>query len=81
MLSSSFIVVGFFVSTFFSPLFVSFYSFVCKMSGFGRICCDNGSYLVDDIRLDHDETMKAYGESGTLMELEFIVPSKKTNIG
>ena len=37
------------------------------MAGFGRIRRDDDSFLADDIRLDRDETIKAFGRDSTLM--------------
>ena len=44
------------------------------MFGFDRIRYKIGSYFTDDIRLDCKESIKAFGENGTLIGLEFIVP-------
>ena len=50
------------------------------MFNFGKIRCNNGSYLMDDIRLDRVKTIKVFGESGTLMGLSFLVLAKKARI-
>ena len=43
------------------------------MFNFGKIRCNNGSYLVDDIRLDRAKTIKVFGESGIVIGLPFLV--------
>ena len=50
------------------------------MFGFDRIHCQNNSYFVDDIRLDREESIKVFGENGTLMGLEFIVSDGEARI-
>ena len=44
------------------------------MCGFDKIRYRDGSFFLDDIRLDCEESMKAFGANGTLMGLEFLVP-------
>ena len=53
---------------------------MAKMANFSRIRRDDGSFLVDDIPFDCEETIKIYGEDGTLMGLLFSVPGKGTCI-
>ena len=50
------------------------------MSGFDRIHRKNGFYFADDTRLDRKENIKVFGENGTLMGLEFIVPGEEARI-
>ena len=50
------------------------------MYGFGKIRCNDGSFLADDIRLNREKTIKVYGENGTLMGLSFLVPGERTCI-
>ena len=50
------------------------------MVDFSRIYHDNGSFLVDEITLDHENTIEAYGEKGTLMGQMFFVPNERTCI-
>ena len=44
------------------------------MSGFDRIRSKDDSYFADNICLDREESIKAFGQNGTLIKLEFIVP-------
>ena len=46
------------------------------MSNFGKIRRKNGSFLVEDIRLDCAETIKVLGEDATVMGLSFSVPDE-----
>ena len=50
------------------------------MSDFDRIRHKNGAYFVDNIRLDREENIKAFGENDTLMWLEFIVLGGEAHI-
>ena len=50
------------------------------MSNFGKIHHKNGSYLADDIRLNCAETIKVFGEDGTMLGLLFSFPSKEARI-
>ena len=43
------------------------------MSNFGKIHWNDSSYLADDIRFDRVETIKVFGESGTIIGLSFLV--------
>ena len=53
---------------------------MAKTVDFSRIRRDNGSFLADDIPLNYDETIKVYGEDGTLIGLSFSVPDERTCI-
>ena len=53
---------------------------MAKTTDFSRIHPDDGSFLADDILLDHEETIKVYGEDGTLMGFLFFVPDEGTCI-
>ena len=50
------------------------------MSNFERIRRRDGSFLADDIHLNHVETIKVAGEGGTRNGLEFIVLGNKAQI-
>ena len=50
------------------------------MSNFGKIHRRNGSFLADDIGLNHVETIKAIGDVDTINGLEFIVPDDEVQI-
>ena len=46
------------------------------MADFIRICRDDGLFLVDEIPFDRENTIKVYGENGTLMGLPFFIPGE-----
>ena len=50
------------------------------MYGFDRIHRKNGFYFANDTRLDRKESIKVFGENGTLIRLEFIVPGEEARI-
>ena len=50
------------------------------MVDFGRICSDDGSFMVDCIDLDRSSTIKVFGENGTLTGLPFSISEKGTSI-
>ena len=50
------------------------------MSGFGRIRHGDGSFMANDIRLDHGKMIKVFGKNGTLMGLPFLVPDREARI-
>ena len=50
------------------------------MSNFGKIRRKDGSYLADDIRLDRVETIKVFGEKGTVIGLSFSVLNEEAQI-
>ena len=50
------------------------------MSNLCKIHRKDGSYLVDDIRLDHAETIKVVGEDGIVIGLPFSVPDNEAQI-
>ena len=46
------------------------------MASLGKICRGDSSFLANNILLDHDEMIKAFGEDGTLLRLSFLVFSR-----
>ena len=50
------------------------------MVDFGRICRDDGSFMVYCIDLDRSSIVKVFGENGTLTGLPFFVSEKGTSI-
>ena len=62
-------------------LIILFFAFlVGKMCGFDRIRHKDDSFFTDDIHLDREESMKAFGANDTLMGLEFLVPDEEARI-
>ena len=47
------------------------------MVNFSKIRHGDSSFLANDIRLDWEETIKVYGENGTLIGFSFSIPSEK----
>ena len=70
---------SFFLCFFLLLLFVSLI-FPLPMTDFSKICNNDGTFKIDDINLDHTNTIKVFGKSGTLMELHFFVPDKEACI-
>ena len=51
--------------------------FLAIMADFGKICHSDGLFKVDDTNIDRTNTIKVFGEGGTLMRLPFSVLCKK----
>ena len=50
------------------------------MCGFDNIHRRDNSFFTDDICLDRQESMKAFGGNGILIGLEFLVPGGEARI-
>ena len=68
----------FFVTT--SSSFYKSHFPLFPMADFPKICHNDGTFKANDINLNCMYTIKVFGKSGTLMGLQFFIPTKKTCI-